>query len=242
MEQKKNYDKLIKALQIASGVFMVAMLVTALILMKKYNISVKNVETLRQWIQGSTLTVALILIGFTIVKAFALVITPSIVFVLSGVLFRDTPHGILIAILVNLIAVATSTVIPYYLGRFTGKGMADSLKKRFPKVKKFDDFAGENEFIIVFLIKACGLIPGDVTSLVFGAMDISAKNFFIAGNLGTLPLNILWVLAGNKGNFSDPKTLLYILPVIVFALGASVFVKWWTGRKKKPVEAAAHEE
>ncbi|MCQ2462775.1 MAG: VTT domain-containing protein [Clostridia bacterium] len=237
MEQKKNYDKLVKALQIASGVFMAAMLVTAVVLMKKYNISVKNVEVLKDWIQGSTLTVALILIGFTIVKAFALVITPSIVFVLSGILFRDTPHGIIIAIVVNMIAIALSTVIPYYLGRFTGKGMAETLKKRFPKVKKFDDFAGENEFIIVFLIKACGLLPGDVTSLVFGAMDISPKNFFLAGNLGVLPLNILWVLAGNKGNFSDPKTLLYVLPVLLFALGASLFVKWYTKRKKNKQNA-----
>ncbi len=233
MEKKKNYDKLVKALQIASIVFMAGMIVTALILMKKYNISVSNVEQFKGWIQGSTLTVALIIIGFTIVKAFALVITPSIVFVLSGILFRDTPHGILIAIVVNMIAIALSTIIPYYLGRFTGKGMADTLKNKFPKVKKFDDFAGENEFIIVFLTKASGLIPGDVTSLVFGAMGISAKNFYIAGNLGVIPLNVLWVLAGNKGNFNDPKTLLYILPVLVFALCASLFVKWYTGRKKK---------
>lgn len=241
MEKKKNYDGLIKALQIASVVFMAAMLITALVLMKKYDISVKNAAALKQWLSGSAFTVALIIIVFTIVKSFALVITPSIVFAVSGIVFDNLG----VAILVNFIATVTSMLIPYYLGRFTGKGMYDSLKRKFPKVQKFDDFTDENEFLITFLVKATGVIPGDVSSLLLGAIGISFKNFFIAANLGTLPLNILWALAGNKGNFSDPKTFLYVLPVIFFALGASLVMKRFTSRhaaKSAPAEETAAEE
>ena len=76
MEHGKKYDRLIKLLQAASAVMMIAMLIAALVLMKKYNISLKNTKPLEEWLSGSVLTVALIMIAFAVVKSFALVISP----------------------------------------------------------------------------------------------------------------------------------------------------------------------
>ncbi len=193
MEQKKNYDKLIKSLQIASIVFIVLMIITGIILMKKYNISIKNAEVIRSWLDGSVYLVAAILIAFSFVKAFALVITPSIVYLISGMVFEK----LWVAILVNLIATATCMIVPYFLGRFTGKSMYDSLRNKFPKVQKFDKFANKNAFLNVLIIKMTGVIPGDLTSLLFGAIGIDFKTFFIAGNLGVVPIYILWACAGH---------------------------------------------
>lgn len=245
MEEKKNYEKLIKALQIVSIIFILGMLIAGLILVKKYDISVSNAAQFKEWLNGSVLTVALIIIAFTFVKAFALVITPSIVFVVSGIVFEK----LWVAIVVNMIAIAVSITIPYYLGRFTGKGMADTLKNRFPKIKKFDEFAEENGFMVVFLIKVTGLIPSDASSMIIGAMGIDFKKFFLATNLGEFPLIVLWSIFGHYGKFSDPKTILYIVPVIVFAVLASFFLKWWTNKKSAakaaldtPAEDAVTEE
>ena len=63
-----KYGKLIKILQIASFVFMIAMLVVCVVFLKKNNISVKNVDALIQYLPGEMLTAALIIIGFSIVK------------------------------------------------------------------------------------------------------------------------------------------------------------------------------
>lgn len=193
MEQKKNYDKLIKCLQITSIVFIVIMIIVGLILVKKYNISVKNAETIKTWLNGSIYLVAAILIGFSFVKAFALVITPSIVYLISGMVFES----VWVALLVNFIATVVSMIIPYYLGRFTGKGMYDSLKNRFPKVQKFDNFNNKNSFVNTLVIKMTGVIPGDLSSLLIGAVGIDFKTFFIAGNIGIIPINILWVCIGH---------------------------------------------
>lgn len=217
---KRNYDKFIKVMQIVAGLFMLVMLVIFVLLMKKYNISVKNVDKLTQYLTGGTLTVAAMIILFNLVKSFALVVTPSIIFVLSGIVFEDVK----VAILVNFIAVAIGLIPPFFLGKFTGKGMVDTLKNRFPKVKKIDDFAGRNEFIISFLFKASGLIPGDTSSLILGAMDMSFKNFYLGATLGTLPLNIMWAILGNKGDLSNPYTYLYLLPIVIFAVVMSVVV------------------
>lgn len=229
VEKEKNYDKLVKALQIASGVFIVGMVIAGVILMKKYDISVKNAAMLKEWLQGNPLKVALIIIAFNFVKAFALVITPSIVFVVCGIVFDD----LWMAVLVSVICIATSIPVPYFLGRFMGKGVADSLRNRFPKIKKFDDFVEGNSFMVVFLIKATGLIPSDASSMMIGAMDVKFKDFFLATNLGELPLIITWALLGNKGNFSDPKTFLYVIPVVAIAVLASVLMKVWTDKKSK---------
>lgn len=219
-EQKKNYDKLVKVLQILAAVFMLVMVVAVLLFMKKNNISVKNVDSLTSMLTGGTITVALMIILFNLVKSFALVVTPSIIFVLSGIVFED----VWVAILVNFIAVAIGLVPPFFLGKFTGKGMVDTLKRRFPKVKKLDAFAGNNSFVISFIVKASGIIPGDTSSLILGAMDLPFKSFYLGATLGTLPLNIMWAILGNKGDLSNPYTFLYLLPIVIFAVVMSVVV------------------
>ena len=228
----KNKEKLVKALQIASIVFIIGMVIAGVFLMKKYDISVKNAAAFKEMLQGNIVKVAAIIILVNFIKAFALVITPSIIFVICGMVFDN----LWVAILVSMLCIATSIPVPFWLGKFTGSGMAEKLRNKYPKIKKLDEFADDNSFMVVFLVKATGLIPSDVSSMIFGAMGIDFKKFFAATNLGEIPIIVLWCLLGNKGNFSDPKTFLYVIPVIVFALLASWFMKMWTDKKSKEKE------
>lgn len=229
MEKKRNFDKLIKALQIASIIFMALSLIIGLILMNKYNISIKNTAVLEQWLSGSVPTVALFLIAFAVIKSFAMVITPSVVFAVSGLVFEK----LWVAIAVNIIATCVSMIIPYYLGRFTGKGMYDSLKAKYSSVRKFDDFSSNNEFLNVFLVKSTNVIPSDLSSLLLGAIGTGFKSFFVASNLGVLPISILWAYAGHKGDLSNPKTIVYIIPVFIFSAIACVVLKIITNKRNK---------
>ena len=227
-----KYAKLVKALQIASGVFMLAMVVLCVALMKKHNVSIKNAAQLKDYLQGSIPAVAGILIGFSVVKSFALVFPPAILFALSGVVFENY----FLAVGVNIVATALSLALPYIMGRFTGRDMVRSLSARFPKIKKLDDFAGENDFIVVFVFKAGGFLPSDLSSLIFGALDIPFGKYFLAANLGMLPLNFLWTLLGNKGDLSNPLSFLYVLPILLFAVGAAVFMKKRGAKQAKQAE------
>lgn len=223
---KSKYEKVIKVLQILSFVFMLGMLVACVVFLSKNNISVSNVDALTKYLTGGTLTVALIIIGFSIVKSFALIFPPAVLFVLSGIVFGDLKT----AVLVNCVASALSLILPYFLGRFMGMEMVESLKKRFKAIKKLDDFTGENSFAVVFVFKAGGLMPSDLSSLIFGAMNIPFGKYFLASNLGLLVLNVLWSLLGAKGDLSNPLSYLYALPALVFAILASVLM---SKRQKK---------
>ena len=235
MDENKSgnkYEKVIKALQILSFIFMLGMLVACVIFLSKNNISVSNVDALTKYLTGGTITVALIIIGFSIVKSFALIFPPAVLFVLSGIVFGDLKT----AVLVNAIASAVSLILPYFLGKFMGMEMVETLKKRFKAIKKLDDFTDENSFAVVFVFKAGGLMPSDLSSLIFGAMNIPFGKYFLASNLGLLVLNVLWSLLGAKGDLSNPLSYLYALPALVFAVLASVVMS--KRQKKKQLKAA----
>ena len=226
LKNENRYGRLVKILQILSFAFMLVMLVLCVIFMKKNNISVKNVDALTQYLTGSTITVALIITAFSVVKSFALIFPPAVLFVISGIVFDN----MLTAVLVNFIATACSLILPYYLGRFTGLEMVNTLKKRFKAIRKLDDFTDENSTAVVLIFKAGGLMPSDLSSLIFGAMGIPFGKYFLVSNLGLLVLNVLWTLVGAKGDLSNPLSFLYALPALLFALAASVFM---SVRKKK---------
>ncbi len=228
-ERSDKNAKLVRILQIAAFAFMLAMLALCVWFLAKNHISVKTAGLLTQYLTGGAVTVALIMIGFSIVKSFALVFPPAVLFVLSGIVFDSFWK----AVLVNFIATALSLILPYFLGRFMGRDIVESLKGRFKAIKKLDGFAGENSFAVVFVFKAGGFMPSDLSSLIFGAMDIPFKTYFIAANLGMLVLNVLWTLVGSKGDLNNPLTFLYALPALVFAILASVYM---SRRKKKKEE------
>ena len=129
MEKAKDYARLVKALQIASFAFMVAVAALCVVFLKKNHISVKNVDALTAYLTGGAVTAAAIMVGFSVVKSFALVFPPAVLFVVSGVVF----DRFWVAVLVNAIATAASLILPYFLGRFTGKSMVERARRNEPE-------------------------------------------------------------------------------------------------------------
>lgn len=221
---EKNYGKLVKVLQIAAGVLMLAMVVLCLVLVNKYNIKVSNIPELSEKITGGTMTIAIGIIIFSVVKSFALVFPVAVIFAICGFLMPNY----WIALLINVISVFVSLSIPYFLGRFTGSGMVSTLKGRFAAVKKLDDFAGANETTMTFAVKLSGILPGDLSSLLFGAMGISYKNYMIGANLGMFPLALLYSFLGISLKELGNKPWIAAIPVvgiIIFNIISSIITK-----------------
>lgn len=228
----KNYGKLVKALQIVAGIFMVAMVVVCIILMQKYEIKVTKIPQLAEQIQGGTMVIASGIILFSVVKSFALIFPPAVVFAICGYLMPNYWIGLLI----NVVSVFLSAFIPYFLGRFTGAGIIDTLKGRFNAVKKLDDFKGANETQMTFAIKLSGIIPGDLSSLLFGAIGVSFKKYMIGTNFGMLPLAIVYTAFGiTLKNVGEKPWVAVILVavIIMFVIVASVMTKRFIEKTKK---------
>lgn len=192
--EKKNYEKAVTVMQTLSIIFIIGMVIGMAFFIKKFNISLTNIDEISSYIHGGTLTVCAIIIVFTVVKAFALIFPPTVIFAVAGLIIDN----VWLALGVNTVAVALSVILPYYFGRFAGKGLLENLEKRFPKLKKLDAYAGKNEFIFVYSIKSIGLIPTDLLSVIYGAMNISFPKYFIASNLAMVHFNVLFTVLFNK--------------------------------------------
>lgn len=229
--EKKNFSKFIKVLQIASGVLMLGMVVLCFVLMNKYNIKVTNIPELAGMIEGGTLVIAFGIIAFSVVKSFALVFPPAVVFSVCGYLMPN----FFVGVIVNVISVFLSLSIPWFLGKFTGAGMVDALKAKFKAVKKIDDFAGANEAQMTFVVKLSGLLPGDLSSLLFGAMNVSYKNYMIGTNLGNLPLVLVYTGFGVALKSVGEKPWLAAIPVaaiIFFVIISGIITKKMIAKNK----------
>ena len=229
--EKKNFSKFIKVLQIASGILMLGMVILCIVLMNIYNIKVTNIPELANMIEGGTLVIAMGIIAFSVVKSFALVFPPAVVFSICGYLMPNYFVGVL----VNVISVFLSLSIPYVLGKFTGSGMVDTLKTKFKAVKKIDDFAGANETQMTFIVKLSGILPGDLSSLLFGAMNVSYKNYMIGANFGNLPLVLVYTGFGIALKSVGEKPWLAAIPVaaiIFFVIISGILTKKMIAKNK----------
>lgn len=229
---EKNYGKLVKALQIAAGIFMLVMVIACIVLTQKYNIKVSNIPEISKNLTGGTTALAIGIIVFSVVKSFALVFPPAVVFSVCGYIMPNFR----VALLVNLISVFLSLSVPYFLGKFTGAGMVETLKGKFKAIRKIDDFAGANETEMTFAIKLSGIMPGDLSSLLFGAMGISFRNYTIGANLGNLPLVIVYTFFGIALKNVGEQPWVAAIPVaviIVFMLIASLITKKLIEKTKK---------
>ena len=224
---KTKSEKIVRAMQIISVDFMVVMLVLTAVFIIKNDISVTNIGAITEHLTGSPMTIALAIIFFTMVKAFALIFPPIVLYFVAGVMFDNA----LTAILVGFIASALSLILPYYLGRFTGKEMLQELKKRYKAVGKLDDFTDENTFSVVFVFKVGGLLPSDLSSLIFGAMNVPFGVYFVASNLGLLVLNISWSLIGAIGDFTNVLTYVCMIPIAISLIGSFAYMR--SAQKKK---------
>ncbi len=224
-EQKKDYSKLIKILQIATGVLMVVFVAVGIYLIKKYNIKVSNIKELSMLFNGfDPMKISLIIIFISVVKSFALIFPPAVIMSICGFVLPNY----FLAFGVNVVSVILSLSVPYFLGKFTGAGMVDTLSKKFKAIKKIDDFAGTNETALTAVFKFAGIIPGDLSSLLFGAMDISYKNYMLGATLGNIPLIAAYTLFGYVLKNVGEKPWVVAIPIviiIVFVLIASVITK-----------------
>ena len=221
MERKsKIREILLKALQIVPIVFTAVTIILCLVFIIKNNITIRNLDNLAVYFTGSTLAIATVMIAFNVVKSVAMIISPVFLYALSGMVFEN----FWVAVAVNFIGTFLSLFLPYYLGRFMGMEAVNSLKKRFKAIEKLDSFTGENAFTIVFICKVGAILPSDLNSLIFGAMNLPFMPYFISSNISLFILNIAWTLFGAKGELTNPMSYIYVVPAFIMAIGGTVYL------------------
>ncbi len=125
---------------------------------------------------------------------------------LGGYAFGFTIGGAL-----GLLASGLGCMIAFFYARLFGRGLVQRLFAK--RIKKLDDFLGDNPFTMTLLIRLLPVGSNLATNLVGGVTSVRASSFILGSLLGYIPQTAIFVLLGS-GMHLDP----------VWRIGASVIL------------------
>lgn len=178
-----------------------------------------SVESIVAWTPHSIPLAILLMLLLFALKSVSFVLYCGIFYAASGTLFP-----LPLAIAVNILGTAVMALFPYFLGRALGTEAVDQLLARKPAIQKLRDMRQGNDFLFVFLVRACRL-SYDVVSLFMGAVGVPFKKYLPASVLGTLVPIVTYPIIGMS--LSDPHSPMFRLSILAeIVLAAAAIVVW----------------
>ena len=169
---------------------------------------------------------AVIMLGLFALKSVNAVIYCGLLYAVSGIIF-PLPS----AAAINLAGTVIMSSIPYFIGKSEGYGAVKEFLKKHSKFEKIKEFRTENEFMLIFLSRAVGILPADIMSLYFGACNTPFWKFILASGLGLLPRIIGDPIIGRK--ITDPASPEFIISLSVNIAFTLVSILVYYIRRKK---------
>lgn len=185
-----------------------------------------TVQTVLNYTPENPLFAGLIILLLYAIKSISFVFPVVVLQVATGHLFK-TPAALFINFTGRMITLA----IPYWMGRFSGSDMADSLLGKYPKLKKICLRHGRHPLYISFLLRTFCFLPGDVVSLYLGAIKIPFCYYLAGGFIGTFLGVVLSTIFG--ASITEPGSPAFILSASLITLVAVVSFAFWYKNKNQ---------
>lgn len=178
-----------------------------------------SVENIAAWSPHSIPLAILLLLMLFALKSATFVFYAGILYAASGTLFP-----LPLAIVANILGTAVMALFPYFLGRALGTEAVNAFISHKPQVQKMRALRAENDFLFVYLVRACRL-SFDVVSLFLGAVGVPFQKYLPASVLGMLVPIVIYPIIGMS--LSDPHSPLFRLSILAeIILAAAAIVIW----------------
>lgn len=159
---------------------------------------------------------AIVILFLYALKSLTVVFPLAILYLASGIIFPTW-----IAILINILGLAITFTIPYWIGRHFGDEAIEEIYTRFPKVKEVTKYQNSNAFFACFITRIVGFLPGDIVSIYFGACNTNFPVYLLGGISGCLLSIITTTILGEKLNNPFTKEFFVVLLIrIIVIIGA----------------------
>lgn len=185
-----------------------------------------TVQTVLSYTPESPFAATIIILLLYALKSVSFVFPIAVLQIAAGHLFQ-TP----VALLINFLGRAITLSIPYWVGRFSGSSLINSLQEKYPKLKEFCDKQGQNPFFISFLLRTFCFLPGDAVSLYLGATGIPFPCYLAGGVLGTALGVVLATILGSS--ITEPGSPAFWLSASLMAFMAIISVVFYLCINKK---------
>ena len=161
----------------------------------------------------------IVLWGFYGLKSLSVVFPLTALFVASGAIF---PFWI--AVPVNLVGLAVSFTIPYLVGRFSGGVLMDIIVEKYPKAGRIVEYSHENNLFASYISRAVVVVPGDIVSMIHGALKMPYKPYLLGSLMGIMPEMLVQTYVGSNLKSMSFKTVVVLVLLIAVTLGISLAV------------------
>ncbi len=186
-----------------------------------------TVQTILKYTPESPFIAAIVILLLYALKSVSFIFPIAVIQIATGHLF-ETP----VALLINFAGRAVTLSIPYWIGRFSGSDLVNSLQKKYPKLKKICSKQEQNPIFISFLFRTFCFLPGDAVSLYLGATKTSFPHYLTGGILGTTLGVVLSTILGSS--ITKPSSTAFWLSAFLMALMAvTSFLFYLYSNKKK---------
>ena len=186
-----------------------------------------TVQTILKYTPESPFIAAIVILLLYALKSVSFIFPLAVIQSATGHLF-ETP----VALLINFAGRAVTLSIPYWIGRFSGSDLVNSLQKKYPKLKKICSKQEQNPIFISFLFRTFCFLPGDAVSLYLGATKTSFPHYLTGGILGTTLGVVLSTILGSS--ITKPGSPAFWLSAFLMALMAvTSFLFYLYSNKKK---------
>lgn len=156
------------------------------------------------------------------VKSLSVVFPLPLLYIAAGVVFP-----LWMAWGVNLAGLWLCVTLPYWVGRISGSGLVQKILQTYPKAARVSRVMTRNQVFTAYLLRVLGILPGDLVSILMGAMGMGYRGYLAGSLLGLLPgMLIQTALGGYADRPTSPVFwLLCLLMLLVSAASAIAYAK-----------------
>ncbi|WP_303865047.1 TVP38/TMEM64 family protein [Alkalibaculum bacchi] len=170
---------------------------------------------------------ACILIGLYALKSISIVFPLIVLNISAGMLFSP-----LWAIMVNIIGSFVTSVIPYFIGKFVGRGFVMKIMR---KHKKFDDVTKmsivQNPWFYSYFLRVVSVLPGDLVSMLLGSFKLKFTPYILGSLLGIFPGMLAATFMGTAiSNPSSPEFIIALVGTVLLSVVSYFVYRRWKNK------------
>ena len=174
---------------------------------------------------------ALVFLGFYALKSLSVVFPLTALFVSIGAIY---PFGVAVAL--NIAGLAVCFTIPYLVGRISGGDLIRVVERRYPKVQKMVNYGHDNNLFASYISRAVVVVPGDVVSMIHGALRMPYRPYLLGSLLGVMPEMLVQTYIGAQLKHLTLKSVIVMVALIVATLAFSLLLNKKVSKSGKELD------
>lgn len=116
------------------------------------------------------------------------------------------------ALIINLSGITVCLLVPYFLGRMSGQEILDKLMVKYPNASKYIKHDRVNSWIYSYIVRIVNPLPGDLRSMLLGALDVPLKTYISSSIVASIPYLVSVTYIG--ANIETPNSPAFIASLL----------------------------